>query len=297
MIHTPSPTTTSHIPPEIQQKIIQTKEQLTILKKHNANRDTVLALENILNALTATYYPELVITSSGCEERLASFIGEDPSVTALKDDVRRIVNQEDPVLITGESGTGKELIARALHGNRTGKFIDVNCAAIARELFESELFGHEKGSFTGALFERPGKMQEAWNGTLFLDEIGEMPLSAQAKLLRSLQEMVCCRVGSNKNIDLKFRLVCATNRSLTTMIEDKLFRPELYYRIATFELTTPALRNRPSDMDDLIRHISKGKLVPPYPGKFGELVRENKFPGNVRELQFRVRRWLILGRV
>lgn len=249
--------------------------------------------------------PELNISSTQCEEALDRIIGESSLIQSVKTEVRTLTNLPDSVLITGESGTGKELIAKALHGyrstevvgNNVAQFIDINCAAISEDLFESELFGHEKGSFTGAHESRIGKMEAAYRGTLFLDEIGDMPLSMQSKLLRALQERKITRVGSNKNINIDFRLICATNKNLEQDVKERKFRLDLYYRIATFEIKSPALRDRRSDIPRLIQYFSKGLLNPPYTAEMQKYIETEEFLGNIRELERMVRRMIILKRI
>ncbi len=204
----------------------------------------------------------------------------------------RISATDATVLISGESGTGKELFARAIHQNSRRKdkpFIAINCAAIPNDLFESELFGHEQGAFTGALKSKQGKIEMAHTGTLFLDEIGEMPLSLQAKLLRVLQEREFERLGSIKKQKLDIRLICATNRDLKDLVEQGKFRQDLYYRLKVVELTLPPLRERPEDIEELAKHFLKKHAVD---GKVCELSHEAvamlesyAWYGNVRELE------------
>jgi sigma-54 specific flagellar transcriptional regulator A len=206
------------------------------------------------------------------------------------------------VLILGESGTGKEVIARALHlcsARREKPFVPVNCGAIPGELLESELFGHEKGAFTGALNSRQGRFELAEGGTLFLDEIGDMPLPMQVKLLRVLQERSFERVGSNKTIQCDVRIVAATHRDLEEEIRHARFREDLYYRLNVFPIEVPALRERPADIpslvEELIRRIEAGKRSAARltPAALGALKR-HPWPGNVRELANLVERLAIL---
>ncbi len=199
-----------------------------------------------------------------------------------------------PVLILGESGTGKELIAREIHARSKrylGPFIAVNVSAIPEDLFESEFFGYEKGAFTGALSEKTGKFEAANRGTLFLDEIGDMRLEHQAKLLRVLQDSKITRLGSVKEIEVDFRLVCATNKPLDKMTENGKFRQDLYYRINVMRIEIPPLRKRPEDIEAIAMHYLKN-----YSKKFGEsvksispkamnMLKEYEWPGNVRELE------------
>lgn len=226
------------------------------------------------------------------EEWLEKFITNDSEMLALKNKVRLLAEIDDPVLIQGESGTGKELIAHALHGSREGKFVAINCPALSTDLMESELFGHVKGAFTGAVIDRAGKFQHAWNGTLFIDEIGDMPLTMQAAILRALQEKVITRVGANEEIEIKCRIVCATNKDLGEMINNGQFRLDLLHRLNTFVLNTLPLRERPTDIPYLVEHFSHGENKPLVVSFDWE-----NLEGNVRELQSIIRRWQVLGEV
>ncbi|HLF96779.1 MAG TPA: sigma-54 dependent transcriptional regulator, partial [Methylococcaceae bacterium] len=220
--------------------------------------------------------------------------------------IRRLVGQvadsEATVLILGESGTGKEVIARALHlcsARRERPFVPVNCGAIPGELLESELFGHEKGAFTGALTSRQGRFELAEGGTLFLDEIGDMPLPMQVKLLRVLQERSFERVGSNKTIQCDVRIVAATHRNLEEEIRHSRFREDLYYRLNVFPIEVPALRERPSDIpplvEELIRRIEAGKRSAARLTRAAiSVLKRHPWPGNVRELANLVERLAIL---
>jgi two-component system nitrogen regulation response regulator GlnG len=206
----------------------------------------------------------------------------------------RVAAQDVPVLITGESGTGKELVARAIHrhGPRAAaRFLALNCAAIPENLLESELFGHERGAFTGADRRRIGKFEQCNGGTLFLDEIGDMPLALQAKLLRVLQEQTFERVGGNETIQTDVRLIAATHRDLKTWSAEGKFRPDLYYRLGVFNIHLPPLRERGDDLPILVQHY-----LCSYSREFGRAVREistealqrlssHSWPGNIRELQ------------
>jgi len=221
------------------------------------------------------------------------------SVLALID---RIKDADVTVLITGETGTGKELVARALHFSscrKAGPFIPVHCAAIPNELLESELFGHEKGAFTGAGQQRLGMFEAANDGTLFLDEIGEMPLAMQSKLLRAIQEREIRRVGSSETIHINVRLVCATNRDLAASVKAGEFREDLFYRINVVPLVLPALRDRREDIPTLVLHFAQQfarELNRPAP-QFTPLAMERfvyyGWPGNVRELQHALERLII----
>jgi len=217
--------------------------------------------------------------------------------------VRELVTQVGPseasVLIQGETGTGKELVAWSIHqaSNRAnGPFVPVNCGAIPAELLESELFGHEKGAFTGAIANRQGRFELAAGGTLFLDEIGDMPLDMQVKLLRVLQERTFERVGSTQTIQANVRVVAATHQDLESLVAEKKFREDLYYRLDVFPIETPALRDRTADIGLLISHqiaqLKAGGLT--FTDKAIAQLQKHTWPGNVRELMNLVERMSIL---
>jgi formate hydrogenlyase transcriptional activator len=206
-------------------------------------------------------------------------------------------------LITGETGTGKELVARAIHelsGRGKGSFVKVNCAAIPASLLESELFGHEKGSFTGAVAQKIGRFELAHQGTLFLDEIGEMPLELQPKLLRAIQDQEFERVGGSRTIRTDARLVAATNRDLKGMVEDNKFRADLYYRLHVFPVHVPPLRERREDIPLLTRYFIQkhaqrmGRNIDTIHSSVFEVLTNYDWPGNIRELQNVVERSVIL---
>lgn len=231
-------------------------------------------------------------------------VGESPAIHQIKDTIERVAPTDARVLITGGNGTGKELVARWLHqkSNRIeGPIVEVNCAAIPSELIESELFGHEKGSFTSAVKQRIGKFEQANGGTLFLDEIGDMSLSAQAKVLRALQESYITRVGGDKAIKVDVRVVAATNKDLTEEIREGRFREDLYHRIAVIPIRVPSLNERKDDIPLLVDHFSKAicdeQGMPPKPFDkkcIAELVNFD-WTGNIRELRNVVERLLILS--
>ncbi|MGO9837073.1 MAG: sigma-54-dependent transcriptional regulator [Polyangiaceae bacterium] len=221
-------------------------------------------------------------------------IGTSPSITDLYAILERVADTPTTVLITGESGTGKELVARALHehSSRKGKpFIKVNCAAIPKELIESELFGYERGAFTGAVTSKPGRFELANGGTLFLDEIGEIPIEMQVKLLRALQESEFERVGGIKTIRVDVRLVAATNRELKKLIVAGSFREDLFYRLNVVPIHLPALRERTSDIPLLVEHFLARfnerlrKKVEGVEADATEQLTEYPWPGNIRELE------------
>jgi transcriptional regulator with GAF, ATPase, and Fis domain len=209
------------------------------------------------------------------------------------------------VLILGETGTGKELIARAVHRmspRRNCPFITLNCAAIPTGLLESELFGYERGAFTGALSQKIGRFEMAHRGTLFLDEVGDIPLELQPKLLRALQEKAFERLGGTRTIPIDVRLLAATNRNLTQMMGDKLFRSDLYYRLKVFPITTPPLREHPEDIPVLARHFIKkfasqmDRKIEKIPAETMRALVSFPWPGNVRELENFIERSVILSR-
>src|SRR5512142_2775158 len=221
-------------------------------------------------------------------------VGESPSMRAVHEMVARVADSPSTVLITGESGTGKELIAKALHqgsSRRDKPLIKVNCAAIPKDLVESELFGYERGAFTGAVGSKPGRFELADGGTLFLDEIGEVPVEMQVKLLRALQEAEFERVGGIKTLRVDVRLIAATNRDLKALIADGKFREDLFYRLAVVPISLPPLRDRKQDIPLLVRHfISKyderlGKRVEGIEDEALQLLLGYSWPGNIRELE------------
>jgi len=232
-------------------------------------------------------------------------IGESPAIKHIKSVVEKVANSNSRVLITGENGTGKELIARALHSNSrriTGKFVDVNCAAIPAELLESELFGHEKGAFTGATKQRIGKFEQADGGTLFLDEIGDMSPDSQAKVLRALQENEIVRVGGNESIPVDVRVISATNKDLQAEIEEGNFREDLFHRLNVIPVHLPPLRERREDIalltNSFLEKLSEKEIF--YSGKFFseeaiEALKNQDWPGNIRELQNAIERLLLLS--
>jgi len=221
-----------------------------------------------------------------------AFIGASPSAEAIRHLIERVASSNATVLITGESGTGKELVARALHdqSDRCGcNFVPINCAAIPKDLLESELFGHRKGAFTGAMADRIGRFEMAHGGTIFLDEIGDLSLDMQVKLLRVLQERTVDPVGALKSVDVDVRVVAATHRDLEAEIEAGRFREDLYYRLNVLPLNTPALRQRTQDVPALLMHFAthfatKGQTPISFTADFIEALKDYAWPGNVREL-------------
>jgi DNA-binding NtrC family response regulator len=232
----------------------------------------------------------------------AEIISVSPEMDRVKKLILKIAKSNSTVLIRGESGTGKELIARSIHTNSlrsSEAFQAVNCAAINENLLESELFGHEKGSFTGAVADKKGLFEIAHNGTLFLDEIGELDISLQAKLLRALQEKQIRRVGGIRDIDVDVRVVAATNRDLLHMVEEKRFREDLYYRLNVLSIELPALRERRSDIPVLIDYFLKkhtrgtGKQVT-IAVEARRLLEDYSYPGNIRQLESALERAILL---
>ncbi|MEM7110116.1 MAG: sigma-54 dependent transcriptional regulator [Bacteroidota bacterium] len=231
-------------------------------------------------------------------------VGESNVIREVKDTIEKVAPTEARILVTGENGTGKELVARWIHdkSNRSkGQLVEVNCAAIPSELIESELFGHEKGSFTSAVKQRIGKFEQANDGTLFLDEIGDMSLSAQAKVLRALQENRITRVGGDKDIKVNVRVVAATNKDLKKAIEENKFREDLYHRLSVILIKVPALRDRIADVPLLVE-----KFLDDIAAEYGSkkkdidddaisLLQKHKWTGNIRELRNVVERLIIMS--
>lgn len=242
--------------------------------------------------------------SSDLDIGFTDFVGESPAITRVRELIDRVAHTEADVLILGENGTGKELVARAIHRQSTRKdkvFISVDLGGITETLFESELFGHVKGAFTDAKQDKPGRFEIASGGTLFLDEIGNLLLPLQSKLLSVLQQRKIQRVGSNKEIPVDFRLICATNMPLYDMIVEKKFRQDLLYRINTVEIRVPPLRERPEDIELLATHFLnqytrkyKRQLIKIDKSIFAKL-KKYHWPGNIRELQHAVERAVILS--
>ncbi len=232
-------------------------------------------------------------------------IAGDPKMQAALDLARSVASADSTVLLTGETGTGKELVARLIHHwspRADQAFVAVNCAALAETLLESELFGHEKGAFTGAIAQRRGRFELAHGGTLFLDEVGEMSPALQAKLLRVLQERTLERVGGTKTVTVDVRVIAATNRDLQEMVATRTFRDDLFYRLSVFPIHLPPLRERPSDILPLAEHIlgqvsrRLGKRITGFTEEAKRLLQEYGWPGNIRELQNIVERAVILCR-
>ena len=231
-------------------------------------------------------------------------VGSSPALEEIRQMIEKVAPTDARVLVLGPNGSGKELVARALHEKShraKGQFIEVNCAAIPSELIESELFGHEKGSFTSAVKQRIGKFEQANEGTLFLDEIGDMSLSAQAKVLRALQENKITRVGGDKDISVNVRILAATNKDLTKEIKEGRFREDLFHRLSVILLKVPALADRPQDIPELVEKFLKtvaeeqGTKIKSIEPKAVALLQKQPWPGNIRELRNVVERLVILS--
>ena len=239
------------------------------------------------------------------ERAFERIIGSSAALESVLDQVEQVAPTDSTVLIEGETGTGKELIAHAVHNasQRYGRsFIKLNCAAIPLDLLESELFGHEKGAFTGAIAQKIGRFEMADKGTLFLDEVGDIPPALQPKLLRVLQEQEFERLGSGRTHKVDVRLVAATNRNLGKMVARGQFRSDLYYRLNVFPILLPALRERREDIPALVTHFVKifsrrmGKQIDSIPSEMMAAFQWHSWPGNIRELQNLVERAVILSR-
>jgi formate hydrogenlyase transcriptional activator len=238
------------------------------------------------------------------ENNFGEIVGESVTLRRVLKGVETVAPTDSTVMICGETGTGKELIARALHElspRRDRTFVKLNCAAIPTGLLESELFGHEKGAFTGAISQKVGRFALAHQGTLFLDEVGDIPPELQPKLLRVLQEQEFERLGSTKTIKVDVRLVAATNRDLARMVADGIFRADLYYRLNVFPVVLPPLRERPDDIPRLVRHFTQrfarrmGRRIETIPSAVMDALVRYPWPGNVRELQNVIERAVILS--
>ena len=230
--------------------------------------------------------------------------GRTEAMQAVRDRLSKLAGANVPVLIQGESGTGKDIIARMIHANspwRTGPWVKVNCPAIPGTLLESELFGYEKGAFTGAYGTKPGRVEMAHRGTLFLDEISELDLGLQSKLLQLLQDGQFCRIGAQEDKKVEVRVVCATNRKLEQEIESGTFRADLFYRINVVNLHMPALRERASDIPDLVDYFlayynrKYNSRAIPISDELMARLGKYHWPGNVRELENLIKRYVILG--
>jgi len=293
----------------VSRKELFTNDEVDLLNQ--VSRQLSIAVENSQAYQELSEMKDRLAAEKLClEEEVRShqnaggMVGESPAFQGVLENIRIVAPTDATVLVQGETGTGKELIARAIHdlsGRRKQAFVNVNCAAIPAALLESELFGHEKGSFTGALAQKIGRFEMAHKGTLFLDEIGEIPLELQPKLLRALQEQELERVGGNRTIHVDIRFVAATNRNLKQMMQEGKFRSDLYYRLHVFPLTVPPLRERTADIPLLIRYFTQkharhlNRKIDEIPLAAIEALTRYDWPGNIRELQNIIERSVILS--
>ena len=261
-------------------------------------------LITIRNALDRTNLVKETKVLKRKVSKVQEIIGNSEAIKKIKDTIEKVAPTDARVLITGENGTGKELVARWLHEKSlrcSGPIVEVNCAAIPSELIESELFGHEKGSFTSAIKQRVGKFEQANGGTLFLDEIGDMSLSAQAKVLRALQEGKITRVGGDKEISVDVRVVAATNKDLLKEVEEKQFRLDLYHRLGVILIHVPTLNQRLDDIPELVEKFLQdiaadyGQSPKLIDKKAMEALQAHQWSGNIRELRNVVERLIILS--
>ena len=254
--------------------------------------------------LTERDRAEKIADEPGASHEFEEIVGTSAALKRVMGQVEIVAPTDATVLVLGETGTGKELVARAIHkmsGRRNRPFITLNCAAIPTGLLESELFGYERGAFTGALSQKIGRFERAHQGTLFLDEVGDIPLELQPKLLRALQEKEFERLGGTRTIPIDVRLLAATNRNLTQMMGDKLFRSDLYYRLKVFPITIPPLREHREDIPVLVRHFTQtyaakmNKQIDKIPSETMQALVSWPWPGNVRELENFIERSVILS--
>ncbi len=274
------------------------------LEKPISQDRVLLTIGNVLELRRLEQENERLREEAAIHHREEEMLGRSPVMQALFEQIGRVASAEGRVLITGENGTGKELVARAIHRTSLRKdrpFVSLNCAAVPAELIESELFGHEKGAFTGAIKQKLGKFERAHRGTLFLDEVGDMPPAMQAKLLRVLQTGEVERVGGNDTIRVDVRVLAATNKDLRSEIADANFREDLYYRLNVVEIHVPALRERRSDIPLLVEHflVEAGARNHRKPPRLADaamaLLAGHDYPGNVRELRNLIERIVILA--
>ncbi|TCL56035.1 two-component system response regulator AtoC/two-component system nitrogen regulation response regulator NtrX [Hydrogenispora ethanolica] len=261
-------------------------------------------ISNLRNVITENLKPPAAAATSSSSGPYEGIIGQSPAMKRLFQTLAKVIASEATVLIMGESGTGKELVARAIHREGPRKerpFIGINCAAIPENLLESELFGYEKGAFTGAVARRIGKFEQADGGTLFLDEIGDMNLATQAKILRVLEERELVRLGAVNSVKINVRIIAATNKDLLEAVNAGSFREDLYYRLNVVPLLMPALRERKEDVPLLVKHFllkyseEYSKPMKSIPPQWLEMLKNYHWPGNVRELRNIVERIVVLG--
>lgn len=261
----------------------------------------------LITLRNASEKQDLVIQTKTLKRRIAKvqeIVGNSNSIIQIKNTIEKVATTDARVLITGENGSGKELVARWIHeksNRQNGPIVEVNCAAIPNELIESELFGHEKGSFTSAIKQRIGKFEQANGGTLFLDEIGDMSLSAQAKVLRALQEGKITRVGADKDINVDVRVIAATNKDLLKEVEDKNFRLDLYHRLGVIIIHVPSLNERRDDIPQLVDYFIEqvaqeyGQVKKTIDPLAIAALQQHNWSGNIRELRNVVERLIILS--
>ena len=268
-------------PDDLSHLIRNSTVQIALKKENEALRTKVVTLENV-----------------------DDIIGNSEEIVRVLKEVEKVAQSNSPVIITGESGTGKELIARAIHSNSPRKFfplVSVHCGALTESLLESELFGHEKGAFTGAMFNRKGRFEMADGGTIFLDEIATISAKMQIELLRVLETKTFVRVGGNKEITSDFRVICATNKDLKKMVALGTFREDLYYRLNVVTISVPPLRDRIDDIPLLVDYFLKeyctsmSRDLIPINHSAMERLKEYRFPGNVRELENMIERAIVIG--
>jgi formate hydrogenlyase transcriptional activator len=278
----------------------QVANQIGIAIENALSLHQIVELHNKL-ADEKLYLEEEIRTEYNFEE----CVGISPALKRILQQAETVAPTDSTVLLQGETGTGKELVARAIHNlspRRERTLVKVNCAAMPAGLLESELFGHEKGAFTGAIAQRAGRFELAHQGTLLLDEVGEIPLELQPKLLRVLQEREFERLGSTRTLHVDVRVVAATNADLATMVADKQFRSDLYYRLNVFPIVVPPLRERREDISLLVRHFVEkyarrmNKQITTIPAKAMTVLAQYPWPGNVRELENFIERAVILSR-
>jgi len=273
-----------------------------ILSFSRSYEDSLVAYPSLIESPKVTEDISLTEDISS-ESNIAGIVGQSAALRRVLQLVDKVAGSDATVLLLGETGTGKELIARAIH-ERSARlketFVTLNCAAVPSALFESELFGHERGAFTGAHMQREGRLELAHRGTLFLDEVGDLPLEMQPKLLRALQERAFERVGSSRTRNVDVRLVAATNCDLEQMMEERKFRSDLYYRLNVFPIHLPPLRERSEDITLLVQHFVQkyarrmGKQITAVPAATIHKLQRWSWPGNVRELENLIERSVIL---
>jgi formate hydrogenlyase transcriptional activator len=285
--------------PEEVELLTQVAQQVAIAVENGMAYQEIAELKEKLNK-EKLYLEEEIRTTYNFEE----IIGESPALKQALRQVEIVAPTDSTVLIQGETGTGKELIARAIHnlsGRKSRTFVKLNCAAIPTGLLESELFGHERGAFTGAIAQKVGRFELANGGTLFLDEVGDIPLELQSKFLRVLQEQEFERLGATKTTKVNVRLVAATNRDLSQMVADKEFRSDLFYRLNVFPIVSPPLRERQEDVGRLVQHFTRkfarrmNKQITTIPVSTMAALAAYYWPGNIRELENFIERAVILS--